>query len=104
MQNISIRNLDNIYQAGLHQFAENLLREKMAQQQGLLFFIDGKDVHLTKDDVNKLYAIVSTPLQPSQYEELAEKARQGSSVRFVLQDTILEIPANVLIGFYGIAS
>lgn len=104
MQNISISNLDNIYQAGLHQFAESLLREKIEQQQGLLFFIDGKDVHLTKDDVTRLYAIVSTPLPSSQYDELAEKARSGSSVRFVLQDTTLEIPATVLLGFYGGAS
>lgn len=104
MQNISISNLDSIYQAGLHQFAENLLREKMAQQQGLLLFIDGKDVHLTKDDVTKLYNIVSTPLHSSQYKELAEKARLGGNVCFVLQDTTLVIPAAVLAGVYGIAS
>ena len=104
MPNITINNLDSIYQAGIPSFVNNLFQEKIKANQGLVFFIGGQEVDLSHNDVVFLYQLMQQPPNAIETEYLKEKAREGKTIRYALTDSILEVPATLVLELFSTTS
>lgn len=99
---IRISDLSAIFETGVRNFAENLLKAKAEKGETVVYSIDGQIVRLHASDALWIYKKILDGLDPWEIDFLREKASKGEDMKYWLEgDQTLQIPARLVLDLFN---
>ena len=99
---IRISDLSNIFEAGVRNFAENLLKSKAEKGEAVVYSIDGQIVKLQASDALWIYESLTKGLEPWEVDFLKDKASRGEDMHYWLEgNQTLAIPARLVLELFN---
>ena len=98
---IRIGDLSEIYEAGVKNFAETLLKSKAEKGETVVYSVDGQIVKLKAGDALWIYESLEKGLEPWEVTFLKNQAENGEDMRYWLEDRqTLVIPAKLVLDLF----
>ena len=99
---IRISDLSAIFEAGVKNFAENLLKTKAEKGETVVYSIDGQIIKLQASDALWIYKKILRGLEPWEVEFLTDKASRGEDMKYWLEGSqTLAIPARLVLELFN---
>lgn len=97
---IRISDLSEIYEIGIKDFAENLLKEKAERGETVVYSIDGQIVKLKASDALWIYDKFTNGIEEWEEKILKETAERGGDMHYWFDDQTLIIPARLVLNLF----
>lgn len=99
---IRICDLSAIFEAGVKNFTENLLKTKAEKGETVVYSIDGQIVKLQASDALWIYRKILSGLYPWEEDILKKRAAAGEDMQYRLEgDQALQIPARLVLDLFN---
>lgn len=101
---IRISDLSEIYDIGIKDFAENLLKAKAERGETVVYSIDGQIVKLKASDALWIYDKFTNGLKDWEVKLLKDTAARGEDMHYWLEDNqTLIIPARLVLNLFDLS-
>ena len=99
---IRISDLSAIFEAGIKNFTENLLKSKAEKGENVVYSINGQIVKLHASDALWIYRKILRGLDPFEKDYLKERAAAGEDMHYRLEgDQTLALPARLVLELFN---